>query len=142
MKHSAEWCRGALEALDNQRHYSVANLRTHYRQQLAKAEACEAGEPGLDAQRKLGINPYWSGRADDSPRHEIEASQPSLAEQLAAAQAEAKQWRDKCRVTQAKLENMAIDCGQAEGLLKRFREEAAQLRQQAEAARLAEGAHE
>lgn len=53
---------------------------------------------------------------------------PELIVALEAATAERDLWRNKCLIAQAKLENMAIDCGQAEGQLKRYREEAEELR--------------
>ena len=121
--HSAEWLRGVVAVLGRM----VDECQTVFDSDLPHIT-----EGNLEDY----LAEYSHQLAEAESR---ESGEPGMAEQLAAAQAEAKQWRDKCRVTQAKLENMAIDCGQAEGLLKRCREEAAQLRQQAEAARLAEG---
>ena len=56
---------------------------------------------------------------------------PALIAALEEAEAERDRWRIKCLIAQAKLEDMAIDCGQAEGQLKRCREEAAELRRKA-----------
>lgn len=187
MKHSAEWYRGALEALDNQRHYSVANLRTHYRQQLAEAEAREAGE-----RESAGVGDlfnaiaycegggYDQGDVSEALYKAYALGANSLADQLAAAQAEAKErttmaaraqeamryllnglpatdaiWAaygnaDSARAWLSDRDARMKALGAAEYLEaaaeKRWtltylvmREEAAQLRQQAEAARLAEG---
>lgn len=74
-EHSAEWYRGAYQLASR---YAPMDVAMQINVQLVAAEARDAAKPSAAEQRKMGINPHWSGRADDSPRYE--AGEPSAAE--------------------------------------------------------------
>lgn len=208
--HSAEWYRGAVAALEDCEYSSfeaTMNQTASYRRQLAEAEAREAGETSAEVvstvrsellkcldnaktlpqdARQAGVVAGWE-LAVDLLEALCEAGEPSLAAQLAAAQAEVKErttmaaraqeamryllnglpatdaiWAaygnaDSARAWLAARDARIKALGAAEWIQREYEtakqssrfvviyeaefleREAAQLRQQSEAARLAEG---
>lgn len=55
MERSAEFCRGAVSALEHQSHFGAATLLNHYRALLAAAEAREGGEVTTSANKGLKL---------------------------------------------------------------------------------------